>query len=392
MNSFLPVILSVSEGSSTASACAHRAGFFPPLPLRVRMTRKLVVYSIVTADSKRGGHADVFHGVAPPASHAGGMARVPLVVTWLLALMVLNGRAADYPVRPITFIVPWGAGGGTDAVGRIMASLLERDLGRPVNVVNRTGGSGVVGHSAIANARPDGYTIGILTVEIAMMHHQKLTALTGASFTPLGLINLDPTAIQVRHDSPYQGLGDLLGAVRAQPGKLKASGTAQGGIWHVALCGLLQEQKIAPDAIVWVPSASNAAGLLDLVAGGVDLVPGSHPEGRSLIDAGKVKSLAVLDDQRSALYPKVPTGSEAIGTKWRMGAWRGIGAPKNLPKPVEARLQAAVKKAYESKEFAEFMNQRGFGMRWAGPAEFAAFMAEEDAKMGPLMRAVGLAK
>jgi tripartite-type tricarboxylate transporter receptor subunit TctC len=261
-----------------------------------------------------------------------------------------------------------------------------------VNVVNRTGGSGVVGHSAIANARPDGYTIGILTVEIAMMHHQQLTKLTGASFTPLGLINLDPTAIQVRPDSPHRTLADLLNAIRMQPGKLKASGTAQGGIWHVSLCGLLREQGIPPDAVVWVPSASNAAGLLDLVAGGVDLVPGSHPEGRSLIDSGKVKSLAVLDEKPSELYPNVPTGVQAIGTHWTMGAWRGIGAPRNLPKAIEARLQAGVKKAYESREFQDFMTQRGFGMRWAGPEEFAAFMAEEDQKLGVVMKAVGLAK
>jgi tripartite-type tricarboxylate transporter receptor subunit TctC len=316
----------------------------------------------------------------------------PSLAVLLLLLFASLAHAADYPVRPITFIVPWGAGGGTDAVGRVMASLLERDLGRPVNVANRTGGSGVVGHTAIASARPDGYTIGILTVEISMMHHQNLTKLTGDSFTPLGLINLDPTAIQVRPDSPYRGLRDLLDAIRAQPGKIKASGTAQGGIWHVSLCGLLQEQKIAPDAVVWVPSASNAAGLLDLVAGGVDLVPGSHPEGRSLIDAGKVKSLAVLDDRPSTLYPAVPTGADAIGTKWQMGAWRGIAAPKNLPKAIEARLQAAVKKAYESKEFEEFMTQRGFGMRWGGPQEFAAFMAQEDQKLGAVMKAVGLAK
>lgn len=319
------------------------------------------------------------------------MTRLSLAVL-AVALGLCGARGADYPVRPITFVVPWGAGGGTDAVGRIMATLLERDLGRPVNVVNRTGGSGVVGHSAIASAKPDGYTIGILTVEIAMMHHQKLTPLTGASFTPLGLINLDPTAIQVRADSPYRNLGDLMNAIRAQPGKLKASGTAQGGIWHVSLCGLLQEQKISPDAVVWVPSASNAAGMLDLVAGGVDLIPGSHPEGRSLIDGAKVKSLAILDEKPSRLYANVPTGAQAIGTKWSMGAWRGIGAPKNLPKAIEARLQAAVKKAYASKEFEEFMTQRGFGMRWAAPAEFAAFMAEEDAKFGVVMKAVGLAK
>jgi hypothetical protein len=113
---------------------------------------------------------------------------------------------------------------------------------------------------------------------------------------------------------------------------------------------------------------------------------------RSLIDAGKVKSLVILDEKPSSLYPKVQTGADAIGTRWQMGAWRGIGAPKNLPKAIEARLQAAVKKAYESKEFEEFMTQRGFGMRWAGPSDFATFMAEEDKKMGVVMNAVGLTK
>jgi tripartite-type tricarboxylate transporter receptor subunit TctC len=310
----------------------------------------------------------------------------------LFSLLVNTLGAAEFPVRPITFIVPWGAGGGTDSVARIMASILERDLGKPVNVVNRVGGSGVVGHSAIASARPDGYTIGIVTVEIGMMHHQGLTKLTGDSFTPLGLINFDPTAIQVRADSPYASFQDLLAAIRANPGKLKASGTAQGGIWHVSLGGILQSQKIPPASVVWVPSASNAAGLLDLVAGGVDFVPGSHPEGRSLIDAGKVRSLVLFDDQPSRLYPKVPTGQQAIGLRWSLGAWRGIAAPKNLPKDIEARLQTAVKKAYDSKEYQDFMTQRGFGLRWAGPKEFTAYMAEADQQLGTIMKAIGLAK
>src|SRR5512146_492544 len=104
--------------------------------------------------------------------------------------------AQNYPTRPVTLIVPWGAGGGTDATARIIGSLLEKDLGQPVNVVNRTGGSGVVGHAAIASAAPDGYTIGLATVEIGMMHWQGLTALTGASYTPIGLVNADPAGIQ----------------------------------------------------------------------------------------------------------------------------------------------------------------------------------------------------
>src|SRR5512136_2523517 len=101
----------------------------------------------------------------------------------LATLCLAGGALAAYPERPITLIVPWAAGGGTDATARIIGTLLEKELGQPVNVVNRTGGSGVVGHSAIAAAPPDGYTIGLLTVEIGMMHWQGLTELNGASYT-----------------------------------------------------------------------------------------------------------------------------------------------------------------------------------------------------------------
>jgi tripartite-type tricarboxylate transporter receptor subunit TctC len=100
----------------------------------------------------------------------------------------------------------------------------------------------------------------------------------------------------------------------------------------------------------------------------------------------------VLDDSPTGLYPEVPTGEQAIGTTWKMGVWRGVAAPKNLPPDIEARLQDAVKAAYESEAFREFMTTRGFGMRWAGPAEFAAFMAEADQQMGAVMQAVGLAQ
>ena len=317
-------------------------------------------------------------------------ARVALLV--LAACVAGCGGSSEYPTRPITMIVPWAAGGGTDAIARVIAGLMEKDLGKPVNVVNRTGGSGVVGHQAIAGAAADGYTIGIITSEIAMMHHQGLTNLTGESFTPLGLANLDAGAIQVRADSPYKSLADLVQAIRAKPGALKASGTAQGGIWHLALAGLLDEQQIPPAAVIWVPSSGNAAALLDLVAGGVDIVAGSHPEGRSLIDAGKVRSLAVLDEKRSKLYPDVPTAKEAIGSTWTLGTWRGVGGPKNLPTDIEARLKSAVKKACDSQEYADFMANRGFNALCAEPSEFARVMSRSDEQMGVVMKSVGLAK
>src|SRR5437762_5863911 len=123
----------------------------------------------------------------------------------LIAVLLSLAAAAayaQYPQRPVQLIVPWGAGGGTDATARIIGTLLEKDLKQPFNVVNRTGGSGVVGHDAIAKATPDGYTIGMITVEITMMHHVGLTQLKHTDYTPIGLVNADPAGVNVRVDAP----------------------------------------------------------------------------------------------------------------------------------------------------------------------------------------------
>lgn len=309
-----------------------------------------------------------------------------------LAAVAFPAAAQNYPTRPVTLIVPWGAGGGTDATARIIASLLEKELGQPVTVVNRTGGSGVVGHAAIASAAPDGYTIGLATVEIGMMHWQGLTELTGASYTPIGLVNADPAGVQVRADAPYKTVQDLLAAIKANPGKYKASGTGQGGIWHLAIAGLLRDQKIDPAAVPWVPSNGAAPGLQDMVAGGIEIAPVSLPEARSLIDAGKVKSLAIMNDKRSALYPNVPTLKEAIGSDWTMAAWRGIVAPKGIPADVRDKLSAGVRKVAASKEYTDFMASRGFGVIYAGPEDFGKYMAKSDSELGATMKAVGLVK
>jgi tripartite-type tricarboxylate transporter receptor subunit TctC len=309
-----------------------------------------------------------------------------------LALVASGPVAAQYPERPITIIVPWGAGGGTDATGRILASLLEARLGVPVSVVNRTGGSGVVGHQAIASAQPDGYTIGMATVEIGMMHWQGLTELKGSSYTPIALVNADPAGLQVRADSPYKTAKDLVDAIKTNPGKLKSSGTGQGGIWHLAIAGMLQSLKVDPAASPWVPSNGAAPGLQDLVAGGIEIVPCSLPEARSLIDSGKVRSLAIMDAKPAALYPNVPTLKSATGSDWTLAAWRGIVAPKGLPKDIADKLLAALEKVHKSAEFNDFMKQRGFGVMWAPSAEFAAFMEKSDKDLGAVMKAVGIAK
>jgi tripartite-type tricarboxylate transporter receptor subunit TctC len=308
-----------------------------------------------------------------------------------LALLAGGPLRAEYPDRPITLIVPWGAGGGTDATGRILASMLEKELGVPVSVVNRTGGSGVIGHSGIATAAPDGYTLGVVTVEIGMMHWQGLTELTYEDYTPLALYNADPAGLQVRADSEWDSAQAVLDAVKASPGEHKASGTGQGGIWHLALAGMLQEADMAPDAAPWVPSQGAAPGLQDMVAGGVDIVTCSVPEAQALLEAGRVKSLAVMRTERNPAFPDVPTLKEATGLDWQVAAWRGIAGPEGMPQEVSDKIVPLLKQIWEGQEFRDFMAERGFGVVWRDPEGFRQWMAESDESLGSVMKAVGLA-
>jgi len=316
-----------------------------------------------------------------------------LATTFLLIffLGLAGASAADYPSRPITLICPWGAGGGTDAVSRIIATLLKQDLGVPVNVVNRTGGSGAVGHTAMATAKPDGYTIGMPTVEITMMHWMGLTQVTYKDMVPVAMVNFDPAGINVRTDSPWKTYKDLENYIRDNPGELKDSGTGQGGIWHLAMAGWMNVIGLSPEAVKWIPSKGAAPALQDLMAGGIEMSTCSLPEAATLIDAGKVRPLAIMADARDPKFPDVPTLKE-MGIDWTCGAWRGIAAPLGTPPEIVDVLEKAVAKVVKSDEFIKFMQNRGFGIYWLNSADFAKAIAKADADNGKIMKAAGIVK
>lgn len=322
------------------------------------------------------------------------MKRFSLLKTMAVAALSVACATASaaWPERPITLYLAWAAGGGTDATARIIGQLMEKELGVPVNVINRAGGNGVVGNQAMAEADPDGYTVGLITVEISMSHHMGLTDLTPSDYTPLALMNLDPSAVVVASDSPYSTVDELVEAAKANPGKLKASGTGEGGIWHIAIAGMLADLGAAPDAIPWVPSKGAAPAMLELVAGGVDVAPVSLPEARAMIDSGKAKALAIMADERSAMYPDVPTLKEATGSNWTIGAWRGMVGPKGLPADIATRYREVFDKINHSSEYRDFMAKQGYGVVYASGADFAKFMAEGDIDMGKTFKALGLAR
>jgi len=315
------------------------------------------------------------------------------MATSVAALALMAGAAhAAWPERPVTLIVPWAAGGGTDATGRIVAAMLEERLGQPVSVVNRTGGGGVVGHTEIANAEPDGYTLGVITTELSMFHWVGTSGLTYEDYTLYGLYNTDPTAIHVRADFAADSLEELMAAIDANPGQHKASGANQGGAAHLGLAGLLQASGRAPDAAPWIPTEGAAPSLQLLVSDAIDIVSTTMPEVRSMVDAGEVETLAVMAAERDPAFPDIPTVEEAIGVAWTTGAWRGIAGPAGMPEEVAGVLVPALAEIVASDEFKAFMESRGFGVTWAAPADFADFLATADANFGSAMKAVGLAQ
>jgi tripartite-type tricarboxylate transporter receptor subunit TctC len=302
---------------------------------------------------------------------------------------------AKVPSRPVQFIVPWAAGGGTDRIARMVAALLEKELGQPVAVVNREGGGGALGHTAGATAASDGHTITMVTIELTMMHWMDLTPLrqipTYKDFTPVALLNIDAAGVQVAATSEWRTLRDLLDYVKSNPGKVWTSGGPKGGIYELARAGMLKTAGIPVDAMPYVPSMGAAPALQDLVAGRVQVLTSSLVEGRALIDAGKVRALATMAEKRDPAFPNVPTLKE-LGLNWSTGTWRGIALPKDTSPDIVAVYGRAIAKVVRSKEFVDFMKHGPFGILYKGSADFTKFLAEQDELMGVLTKEAGITK
>jgi tripartite-type tricarboxylate transporter receptor subunit TctC len=308
----------------------------------------------------------------------------------IASLTAMSAQAA-YPERPITLIVPWAAGGGADSIARVYGSLLEQELKQPVNVVNRTGGGGVVGHTAIAQAQPDGYTIGIATMEITVFKALGMADITPASYRTIARIAEIPSGVTVAANSKYKDAKELLEAIKAAPkGTFKASGTGPGGSWHFAVGGWLKSMGVEPQKVAWVPSNGGAPALQDVVAGGIDMATCSVVEARSLLEAGRVRTLTVMAEKRLDQFPQVPTLKESFGSDWTMSTWFAVLGPKGMNEDAAQRLLAATKKVHESAQFKEFVAQRGYTPVWNEGKDFDEFAAKWERGLSELAGDLGL--
>lgn len=300
--------------------------------------------------------------------------------------------AQAWPTRPVTVIVPWAAGGGADTVTRIIAAGLEKEISQPVNVVNRTGGNGIVGHSAIATAQADGHTIGTGTSEFVNFRLLAQGNIGADSFDLISRISLIPAGVTVKADGPWRDFAAFAAALRAgTKGQYTGSGVGMGGAWHLAAAGMTKTMGMEVDRIRWIPSQGGAPALQDLVAGGVSVFTGSPVEAKALSDAGQARVIAVMGSERMALYPNAPTLKE-LGLDWTFENWFAFLAPRNIPAAVRGRLIEALARAHAREDVRQMMRDRGIVPIWETSEQFSAFASRVSETAGGLLRELGLAR
>ena len=282
--------------------------------------------------------------------------------------------AADYPEKPIELIVPFAAGGGTDALARAFSVAAQKHLPKGVIVMNRAGASGSIGWKHMMNAKPDGYTLAVVTVEMVILPHLNLFNATYHDITPIAQLNADPASVVVRSDSPYNTVEEFIEAARKQPGKMSMGTSGNGTIYDLAAAAFEDKTGTKFNRI---PFQGAAPSILSLLSSQLDAVTASPAEVSAYVNAGKLKILAVMADNRLAEFKSTPTLKEK-NIDLSIGTWRGIMAPKGMPADVLATLKAVVPVIAKEPEMQNALKKMNLGYVYADDAGFKATMARDN--------------
>jgi tripartite-type tricarboxylate transporter receptor subunit TctC len=306
----------------------------------------------------------------------------------ILGLTFEIPMAADYPERDITFIVPQPPGGGTDVIARYIADALKRDLGKSVIVVNKAGAGGAAGLRALVTSKPDGYTISTNSTSMISQKYVAINYVDRDEVEPIALFNSDPHAFAVRADAPWKTIKEALLWAKENPEKMTVGNGGTGNFQH--LCVVMLEKKTNVK-FTHVPFNGANPSVVAAAGGHTEAVAAGPAEEKFMVDAGKLRILAIAIEQRDPMFPNVPTYKES-GIDLVEGIWRGIVAPKGTPKHIVAKLAASIKKAVNSPEYRKFLEKGAYGWAFQGPEEFAATMARNDEEYSKIIPGLGLKK
>lgn len=308
-----------------------------------------------------------------------------LIVSW----GITGALSADYPSKPVTYIVGWKTGGGSDLVGRVLCGEAERFLGQRIIVVNKPGGSGAKAYMEISKSKPDGYTIGNSTGTISTHKFMGNIPVGSTDFAPVITFNRDPGGIWVKKDSPWKTLDDLVAAAKKNPGTITVAASNPGSITRFGL--LLLEEAAGVKFRIASQSGGESKGP-KLVAGGhVDACQAAPVTGRSMYKSDLIRPLGFMSDERVPAYPEIPTYKEQ-GYDVTIGNYRQVLAPKDTPPEVINTLYEAFKKAANSDKYKDFMIGSGsVPLDW-GPEKSKEFLVEQDNLFKAMIKERGLYK
>ena len=297
---------------------------------------------------------------------------------------------SNYPNKPITFIVPYGAGGGSDSRSRQIAQKMSAILKQPIVVENKPGAGGNIGTEMIARAAPDGYTIGMgnfapLAVNKTLFGNLRYDP--EKDLVPIILIERGPLVLVVNPNSPYKSVQDLVKAAKAKPGTLTFSSGGIGGTHQ--LSAELFKINAGID-MIHAPYKSGAAALMDLMANNVTMMFDQMYSAMPSIKADKLRPLAITSRTRSPLLPNVPTFAEVGYPKVEVLNWQGLIAPKGTPKEIIDKLNTAANEALKDPVIREQMLSQGNEIGGGSPAEFAALIKSESAKWGVVVKTANI--
>ncbi|MBU3578341.1 tripartite tricarboxylate transporter substrate binding protein [Polynucleobacter sp. UK-Kesae-W10] len=309
----------------------------------------------------------------------------------IASLASANASAqANYPSKPINFIVPYGAGGGADSRSRQIAQKMSVILKQPIIVDNKPGAGGNIGTEFISRAAPDGYTIGMgnfapMAVNKTLFGNLRYDPET--DITPIVLIEKGPLVLVVNPNSPYKTVADIVTAAKAKPGVLTFSSGGIGGSHQ--LSAELFKQSAGID-MIHVPYKSGSAGLTDLMAGNVTMMFDQMYSAMPSIKADKLRPIAITSKKRSPLLPNIPTFAEAGYPKVEVLNWQGLIAPKGTPKAIIDKLNAAANEALKDPQLRELMLSQGNEIGGGTPADFAALIKSESSKWSAVVKTANI--
>ena len=304
-----------------------------------------------------------------------------------ITLISLGSAAqAEWPEKPIRFIVNAAAGGAADGTARVLADGLSKRLGQPIVIDNRPGASGAIGLDAVAKAAPDGYTIGnsnLATYTVTALTAKSLPYNPAKSFTPIAKQWTQPNLLGVNPSLPVKSVADLVNYAKAHPGQVFYGSTGNGTALHVlgALFGNLSETQITH-----VPYKSAPGAEMDLAAGQIQMMFSNFTSMEPQVKAGRINALAITGPTRSPLLPNVPTIREAGYPGLEMETWGGVVGPANMPQAIVERLHREINAVLADPEVIKKHERLGAKVAPASIAEYRQMLNADSVRWGEVIK------